>query len=212
MKIILSGFILLTALIVSGNTHAVMLGFNCITNNDMNDCNIGEAQASVEVTDAGNNQVRFTFSNSGSVDVFISDIYFDNGEPGRTLAGIVALEEMMGVDFQVPIPGMGGLPGGNTVGFTSTINQNANNVPGAANGINPGEMLGILFDLVTGQSFANVLAELANGDLRVGIHVQGFEPGSESFVNTPVPIPAAFWLFGSGVLALAGLNRRKIIS
>lgn len=32
---------------------------------------------------------------------------------------------------------------------------------------------------------------------------------SGSVVNTPVPIPAAVWLFGSGVVALAGLARRN---
>lgn len=31
---------------------------------------------------------------------------------------------------------------------------------------------------------------------------------SGSVVNTPVPVPAALWLFGSGVVAFAGLARR----
>lgn len=32
---------------------------------------------------------------------------------------------------------------------------------------------------------------------------------SGSIANTPVPVPAAAWLFGSGAVALAGLARRK---
>lgn len=42
------------------------------------------------------------------------------------------------------------------------------------------------------------------------------EPGNvlffgqwSSVVLTPVPVPAAIWLFGSGVLGLAGVSRRK---
>jgi hypothetical protein len=55
------------------------------------------------------------------------------------------------------------------------------------------------------------------GDLRIGIHVQSFgNGGSESFVNDPglppsiVPIPAAAWLLGSGLIGLAGVARRKV--
>lgn len=210
MKITSRLLVLVSILFMSSNASAVMLGFNCITDNIAGDCAAGEAQLSLNVTDAGSDQVRFLFSNLGPDDLFISDIYFDNGEPGSTLASIAALEESMGVDFQTPIPGMGDLPGGNTIGFDTTTDLETNNAPGAANGIDPGEMLGVLFNLVMGQTFADVISELANGDLRVGIHVQGFESGgSESFVNTPVPIPAAIWFLGTGLLALVGVSRKR---
>jgi len=79
------------------------------------------------------------------------------------------------------------------------------------NGVNPGEYLGITFSLQSGGTFADVISELTTGDLRVVIHVHGFDPsgGSESFVNNPVPVPAAIWLFGSGLLGLVGIARRK---
>ena len=52
------------------------------------------------------------------------------------------------------------------------------------------------------------------GDLVIGLHVQGLgrhNDFSESLINNPtvVPVPAAVWLFGSGLLALAGLVRRR---
>ena len=34
-------------------------------------------------------------------------------------------------------------------------------------------------------------------------------PGQFEFRNSPVPIPAAVWLFGSGLLGLVGMARRK---
>ena len=215
MKMALLGLILG----LSTNASAAMLSFGCITNNSLANCATGEAQASLEVTDAMNNQVLFKFTNTGPNASFISDIYFDNDNGtgvGTTLLSIAGLQNSMGVDFDFPINGNGDLPGGNTVGFNTTgsgaMALEAQNEPGAANGINNnGEMLGILFNLVMGKGFSDVVSELANGDLRVGIHVQGFGGGgSESFVNAPVPVPAAVWMLGAGLIGLIGFGRRKI--
>ena len=58
--------------------------------------------------------------------------------------------------------------------------------------------------------FNDVINELGDGRLRIGMHVINFDGGgSESFVNNPVPVPAAIWLFGSGLLGLVGIARRK---
>lgn len=43
-----------------------------------------------------------------------------------------------------------------------------------------------------------------------GSNFTGSNSGTDSFViDTVVPVPAAVWLFGSGLLGLAGLSRRK---
>jgi hypothetical protein len=69
-------------------------------------------------------------------------------------------------------------------------------------------MLGIVFDLQGGGTFADILAELTNGDLRIGLHVQGFTGGgSESFVNNPIPEPTTALLFGLGLAGLAARRR-----
>ena len=203
----------------SANASAVMLSFGCITNNSMMNCGTGESQTSLEVTDAMNDQVLFKFTNFGPEASFISDIYFDNDNGtgiGSTLASIDDLIESAGVDFDFPINGNGDLPGGNTVNFNTTGSDEtaleAQNKPGSENGIDNigNEMLGILFNLQMGKDFSDVLSELANGDLRVGIHVQGFYPdGSESFVNAPVPVPAAVWLMGTGLIGLIGFGRKR---
>jgi hypothetical protein len=86
------------------------------------------------------------------------------------------------------------------------------------NGVNPGEWLTIIWNLVAGTSFSDVIAALnlggdQAGSLRVGIHVQGFSNGgSESFVNStpaPVPVPAAGLLLAGALGALALSRRRK---
>ncbi|NUN98546.1 MAG: PEP-CTERM sorting domain-containing protein, partial [Candidatus Omnitrophica bacterium] len=76
----------------------------------------------------------------------------------------------------------------------------------------PGEWLGVGFNLLSGKTFADVLADIADGDLRIGIHVQGFRNGgSESFVNNGVvPEPATVGLLAAGLLSLAAGRRRRI--
>lgn len=54
----------------------------------------------------------------------------------------------------------------------------------------------------------------AQGNVFFGAHVAGFDDGAgntSAFFggSTPVPLPAAAWLFGSGLLGLAGLARRR---
>ena len=202
-------FIALAALILSTSANAASLSFGCITNNIAGDCAIGEAQLSVDVTDAGSGQVLFYFTNSGLQASSIADVYFDDG----TLLGIASIDNSSsGVSFSLGAT-PGDLPGGNnaTPAFETTVDFLADSdSPVQPNGVNPGEYLGILFNLENGGTFADVISELTTGELRVGIHVQGFDTsGSESFVNNPVPVPAAVWLFGSGLLSLVGLARRK---
>jgi hypothetical protein len=188
---------------------AATLSFDCITNNIAGDCVIGESQLTVDVTSPSATQVLFQFKNTGASASSITDVYFDDG----TLLGIASLTNGSGVAFSQDASPPD-LPGGNTLvpAFEVTAGFLADSDPPAQpNGVNPGETLGIVFDLQSGGTFANILAELASGELRIGIHVQGYDTeGSESFVNNPVPIPAAVWLFGSGLLGLAAVARRKL--
>ena len=193
-------------------SYAASLSFSCITSNDTSgdNCTIGETQLSVDVTDAGSNQVLFTFLNTASgAPSSIEGVYFDDG----SLLGIASIDNSSpGVSFsQGAAPP--NLPGGNGISpaFLTTAGLLADSdPPPAGNGVNTGEFVGIRFDLQSGKTFGDVIAELANGDLRVGMHVIAIgSGGSESFVNNPVPLPAAVWLFGSGLLGLAGVARRK---
>jgi hypothetical protein len=120
---------------------------------------------------------------------------------------------MAGVDFsQGASPG--NLPSANSADpdFQATAGFLADSDPPVQpNGVNPGEELGIVFDLQSGGTFADVLSELATGELRIGIHVQGFAGGgSESLISNsnPIPAPGAFVLASMG-LGMLGLWRRR---
>jgi hypothetical protein len=195
-------------------------GFYGITSNNTADVTTGEAQLTVDVSgygtpdDSGNyNHVLFTFRNSGPADSSITDVYFDDGTLFK-IAGLIDADEnggSSGVDFsQVARPG--DLPGGNgiTPPFHVTGQFSADSDPPAQpNGVNPRESLGIIFDLLDGKYYGNVIQDMSTGALRVGIHVQGFEHGgSESFVAVPVPATVLLGMLGLGV---AGLKLRKLV-
>jgi hypothetical protein len=212
-------------LAVPGSAQAVLLGFDNISANNVGNAAIGETQLTVEVTDAGTELVSFLFSNSGPEESSITDVYFDDG----SLLGIASIIDAddgsggdPGVDFsQLAIPG--NLPSANNASppFETTAGFSADSdSPVQPNGVNPDESLKIIFNLQTGQTFSNVEDELTSGDLRIGIHVQGFASGgSESFVNNPpspgpvpgpsVPEPGPLALIGLGGLMLGWMHRRR---
>jgi len=171
-----------------------LLRFSSCEYNDAGDAAIGWAQMEVWLTAGpGANQVTFTFYNIGPDASSITDVYFDDG----ALLGIASILDSDGVAFsQYASPP--DLPGGNdcippfevTEGFSADSDPEVQ--PNGVNATSDGsEWLAITFNLKDPEpgdpplGFADVISQLLSGQLRIGIHVQGFASGgSEAFINT----------------------------
>ncbi len=175
-----------------------------------------ESQLAVAVSDAGDNQVLFTFTNT-AVTGSITDVYFDDG----VLLGIAQIINSDGVQFQ-QYADPANLPDGDTLDppFVATTSFSADSDPPVGtNGVDdPSESLGILFDIKEDEDydFADVIAGIGYGftdpsnefSIRIGLRVQGASGVDGSFVA--VPLPAAV-LLGTLGLSVAGWRLRRFI-
>jgi hypothetical protein len=185
--------------------HAVTFG---LTNNITNDSPYVGGQLSVNVQSVDLTHVSFTFGNSGPIASSITDIYFVNAPP--VLTGITNIGNHAGVNFSQGANPQA-LPGGAPFGFGNgdiTFSADSNN-PVAPNGINSGESLAIVFALVGGKTFGDVIDAMFAQTLRIGIHVQSIAGGdSDSYLAT-TPLPGALPLFVSGLVSLGFLRLRR---
>jgi hypothetical protein len=210
MRLLLSVGAAALLLALGHSAPASAIGFGCISDNRAADCATGEAQLDMDVSDAGSGKIAFTFTNVGSGASSITDIYWDDN---KLFESIFAITNTPGLVEFSKGASPGNLPSANSISprFQTTKGLLVDsNSPVQPRGVNPGESLVVTLALLSGKSFSDVLDDLADGDLRVGLHVQGMgkdKCGSESFVNTPIPEPGTAALVGLGMLAL-GVKRR----
>jgi hypothetical protein len=165
-------------------------------------------------------QVLFTFKNNVGIASSITDVYFDDG----TLLAMGQITSSTGVSFTA-LASPGDLPGHQDVNppFVTTQGFSLDSTSGQdgvkAHGVDAAtEWLSVLFTLQGTQTYADTLAALANGSLRIGLHVQAigatetFDGGSDSYVNTVsvVPVPGAV-LLGFLGLSYAGMRLRRTV-
>lgn len=187
----------LAALAFSGAAQAQSYSFSCLTHNSATNCATGEDQFSLTISQSASGWTDFLFQNTGTSTSSITDIYFDWTTSKYTTSDIQILNGS-GVKFAwgaspANLPGSQGL---NPV-FTANLAADSD-APTQPNGVNLGEQ--VTFRFLTGYTGAG--NDLYSGDLRVGVHAQGFaNGGSESLVSLAAPVPEP----GSVALMLAGL-------
>jgi hypothetical protein len=212
MKSFLTKAVLATALLgFAGQAHAT-------TVNVYNGPNAPGLDVDLDVQIVSG-KAQFTFTNSstgGAINSSIHEIYFENGlnsllntpytfnAPG-TSAG-VSLTDQAPLAPANPTNGLSPAWSGNL--FSVSYDSHQNN-----NAVQVGESWVILFNLdnvatTAAQILAAVLTE--SGTSRIALHMGECTTGSScwgTIVHTPIP-PAAL-LFGSGLVGLVVLGRRK---
>lgn len=193
------------------DASAATYNFMKITNNGPDNL---ASQLTMEVLDVGTG-ASFTFYNNVGIASSITDIYFDAVSTTTPFSSYGAWTGSAGVSFSA-YANPADLPSGNTIGFTATYSGDSNTPNPVSNGVNAsGEWVSVTGTFDGTENFANLIAALADGTFRVGLHVQsiGTTSNSDGYVNNvaPVPLPAAAWLFGPALVGLVTLSRRKKI-
>jgi hypothetical protein len=157
-----------------------------------------------EVTDAGDDKVMFKIRNESTINCVIAKVCFDDG----ALLGIADVNNGPDTDFKQPAK-QDNLPAGNELDppfvTTDEFSVGPENEP-PHNGINPGEWLEITFDLKDGFDYQDVLDQLDDLSLRIGVHVIAFPDGSSESAVTPEPATVA--VLGLGTVLLCIRKRR----
>lgn len=154
----------------------------------------------------------FTIRNNVGIPSSVAQIYFDD-----TLGLLESMDfneaSASGVSFNSSAS-PSNLPGGSSYAFSADYGFGAAPPP-PKNGISDASewvsFVGFWANSAT--NFNSLLDAIASGGFRVGLHVisiGGSGGTSDSYISS-VPLPAAFWLFGSALFGFITLsNRRRI--
>ncbi len=189
----------------------VTYGYNCASNNRATDCAIAEAQFKTTVSQVAADLVKFTFSNIGSQQVVMTNIYFEDTLP-KSLARFIDFDYSGLTQGQQVSYSEGGSPDSppSVNGFEVFFSASPNTPQPIAKGIGVGESLGLIFQILPGfdDPINAVINDLQNGSLRTAVRAQAFASGgSETLVNEEVPEPLT--ILGSAAAIGGGMALKR---
>jgi hypothetical protein len=167
-------------------------------------------QVSVDVVAGAGNSVRFNFSFAAGDAGVITAIGF-GGSATSLLTGTTTptFFPSAGVSFENGTP-----PSLGNGGFNQLFGVERTDQGGVTNGINPGESLGVQYNLAGGATAAQVLAAINAGNFNIGLHIQSLDDGNSQKAvigggpGTPVPETAStIVLLGAALLTLGAVRR-----
>ena len=176
--------------------------FGQITGDDLGLC---PEAFTMEVTDVvGEDQALFTFTNNCDSDGVLGRLFFMDND---LILFNSIFDQADGVSFSERLKDNAMLPGGHSLGFTPHNTYGIYADPARPkNGLHYEDYVSILFDLVDGVSFDEVIADIDDQSLGLGIHAQSL-PGGASASFTPIPEPLTLSLLGIGTLLIR--NKRR---
>lgn len=188
--------------------------FDGVTNKHAGNTSAGLDQLKLIVNSETTSTVRFQFYNQSSEASSITDIYFDDHLDPLFADSINFIDDGGGTSFRENAK-LSSLPGSGDMGWQTTERASSRR-PKLANGVDPGETLGLVMLLTAGKSFNDVVSAIGSSMLRVGVQVKGFaNGGKESFVNRSasdvpiVPEPSSLLLGCSACLGLFMARKRR---
>ncbi len=201
-QLVVSQFVLMSA-VASAQTFT----FTNVTNNTVD---IG-SQLSVDITDAGSGSVLFDFSNNVGTASNVAEIYFD---ASGFLASLGILSQSAGVTYSPGIapPALAPKDPPGVAGFTTDFGFDIGNGLGLNESADTLFLTGVMSGLFT---YTDLINAINSNDFEIALHVRSVAGGtSDSYIlgggPSAVPLPAAGWLFGSALVGLMGLRRRKL--
>lgn len=203
---------LLLGCFLGGASQGGLFSLTKITNNGPG-LTLDPYQFTVDVQNYSAAQILLVFSNNNTfppltlpaVDSSIAGIYIDD-----TLISFDSFVGLQSGTIEFLDMGTAKMPGGTSYGFTTDDFYAGAANPAPKMGLNPGESVGLLFDL-NGASYSDINTAIGNRTLRIGLHITSIVYGentvSESFV---VPEPVTLILLGLGGLCTRSnrYNRR----
>lgn len=140
---------------------------------------------------------------SGVTDWISNPVWINTNAPGNNRDDIV---------FNLAAKSSGA-PGSQSIGWAVSHRSGATSYkldassPSPFNGLNSGELLQIEWAF-TGD-FDMFISDINNGDSRFAVHIHDCSGGNSCSAVSAVPVPAAVWLFSSGILMLKAVTRRR---